>query len=324
MQKQHSLKLYSTFSAISGLYRHAKVASGAAILVAALAALVGCGGGGGGGGNNNATFVTVQGTVLSAVNYTAPTSPATVNFGSKSLVTNSDGTFTTTLPSNATSATVSATGEVTRTIHFTLVANQINNLGNIFLADTGTDYSANVSGVVVTAVKGVNQPVTGATVTIGNITGTSAANGTFVLTGLPVGLGSVNGLYGTVTAKGYATKLITADVLQFALASGANNLGDLVLAKPSGTTPSGPYTVTGTVTVQGAPVAGVTVTIAVQSAGSQIATTTTDSTGTYYFWVAPAPYLITAQDAAGTVGSANVTLNSLTTPVSVPAISLAP
>jgi len=288
----------------------------------------GCGGGGGGsggGGGGGGKSVTVTGTVLDAATYSPTTSAATVVIGGTTMTTNTaTGTFTGTVGSNATTASVSAPGEISRTISITLAASQVNNLGNIFLAATGSSYTASVNGVVVTTVKGATQPVGGATVNIGNISGVSATNGTFTLNGLPVGLGSVDGLYGTVTAKGFAVKLITADVLQFALVAGANNIGNLLLAPPAGSTPVPPYTISGVVEVQGVPTAGVTVAIAIPGGGAALGQTTTNSSGTYYFWVAPATYTITAEDSSSTTLGENVTLSTLATPITAPTINLTP
>jgi hypothetical protein len=201
----------------------------------------------------------------------------------------------------------------------------VTNLGTIFLADTGSDYSANVNGVVVTTIKGgMLQPVGGATVSIGNVVGVSNTQGQFSLTGLPVGLGSVNGLYGTITASGFAVKLITADVLGFALVSGNNNIGNMLLAQQSGSTPPPPYTISGVVNVAGKPTSGVTVAIALAGSQSGLGQTQTDSNGNYFFWVAPATYQVTAQDISGTTGAINVTLKNLATPVTAPAINLSP
>lgn len=324
--RHHSLHHAMQHSALYGrpAFGFRSRLSAAMLIVAVLlVASSGCGGGGGGGGPTTST-VTVTGTVLSAASFSPPASPATVVIGGSSIVTNADGTFSFSAPANATTAAVSATGEVSRTIKIILKANQVNNLGNIFLADTGSDYTASVTGRVVASVKGVNQPVGNATVIIGNVIGTSATDGTFTLTGLPVGLGSVDGLYGKVTATGFSDKLITADTLQFALVTGANNIGDLLIAQPSGTTPLPPYTVTGVINVAGKPGAGVTVAIALPGSASSLGQTQTDSNGNYFFWVAPATYTVTAQDSSGTILSENVTLTSLTTPVTAAVLNLSP
>ena len=289
----------------------------------AIALMAGCGGGGGGGGGNNGTGVTVIGAIMDATTYSAPTS-ATITFNGQTIKAGADGTFSATVPVSVKTASVSAVGEVTRTINVSLVTNQVNNLGSIFLAPTGFDYSASVNGRVVTSIKGALQPVGNAHVTIGNVTTQSATDGTFTLNGLPVGLGSANGLYGKITASGFADKLISADTLGFALVSGANNLGDLLIAQPSGSTPLPPYTITGNITVAGVPVAGVSVQIAIQGAGTGIGQTVTDSNGNYYFWVAPAAYTVQATDNAGTTMSEGVTLTSTTVPVTAATMNLSP
>ncbi len=285
----------------------------------------GCGGGGGGGGGNpGGSSVTVTGKVLSATSNTAPKSGAKVTIGGNSIATNADGSFSFTVSSNATSATISATGEVTRTITIALKANQVNDLGNIFLADDGGTYTATVTGRVVTKVKGVTQPVGGASVTIGNVTAITTVDGKFTLNGLPVDIGSVNGIYGKVTAAGFAEKLISADTLQFALIAGANPIGDLLIAAPSGSTPLPPYTITGLVNVVGSPGVGVAVDIALQGSGVGLGQIQTDATGHYYFWVAPGTYTITAADSGGSIKSVDITLPSLTAPVMATTINLSP
>lgn len=292
-------------------------------LFALVIAFSGCGGGGGGGGGSNGGPATVTGIVLSASTDQPPSSAGTVTIGSSSVQTNADGSFSLNAPVSATSATISAPGEVTRTITIKLVSGS-NNLGNIFLADTGSAYNATVQGTVVSTVNGTQTPVAGATVTIANVTTTTASNGAFTLNNLPVGLGTVDGLYGMVTATGYANKLITADTLGFALVSGVNNIGNLLLAKPSGSTPPPPFNITGVVKVTGTATSGLTVYLLVANTQSTVAQTTTDASGAYYFWVAPGQYTVEAVDAASTLQQENVTLTSVNVPVVAPTMNLSP
>lgn len=286
-----------------------------AMLLAAVALLAGCGGGGGGGGNNG-TPVAVTGTVLRAETGVAPNPSAVVNIGGTTVTTAADGTFSFNPPSNATSATISATGSQTRTITIALVAGQTNSLGTIFISDTG--YTANVNGRVVASVSGALQAVGNAKVTIGNVTATTATDGTFNLTGLPVGLGNVSGVVGKVTATGFEDKAITDANLQFPLVAGANAIGDLLIAAPSGSTPLPPYTISGVVTVGGRAQSGITVTLSTTTA--TIGSTVTDASGVYTFWVAPGTYILQATNG-GTHMQTSVQLQKLDTPVTAPTIN---
>ncbi|HLJ55664.1 MAG TPA: hypothetical protein VKT77_11545 [Chthonomonadaceae bacterium] len=292
----------------------------AAAAAFAAAALAGCGGGGGGGGGHGGggTPVLVTGRVLRAETGAPPSSAATVTIGGVSVTTAADGTFSFNPPSSGTSATIASTGTMTRTIAIKLSTTGTNNLGDIFLSDTG--YTANVNGRVVASVNGVLTPVGGATVTIGNVTGTTATDGTFTLMGLPVDLGNVSGVVGKVTAAGFEDKLITDANLQFPLVAGANPIGDLLIAQPSGSTPLPPFTISGVVKVGSTAQSGVSVQIVQQGSSTILGTTTTDSTGTYTFWVVPGAYTITATNGAA-MQSVNVTLVKLDAPVAAPTIT---
>src|SRR5205823_1869405 len=143
--------------------------------------------------------------------------------------------------------TIAAQGTQTRTLPITLTANQANNLGDIYLSDTG--YNATVTGRVVAQVNGQIQPVGNATVTIAGAQTKTATDGTFTLSGLPVGLGNASGTVGKVTAQGFEDKPITDVTLGFPLAAGNNPIGDLLIAAPSGSVPLPPYTIKGVVQI---------------------------------------------------------------------------
>lgn len=298
------------------LSRIALVAVGALLA----ATLAGCGGGGGTSGGGGGTPVTVTGRVLRAETGIAPNPAATVTIGSASTNTAADGTFTLSAPSGATMATIAAQGSQTRTITVALSATQTNNLGDIYISDTG--YTATVTGRVVTQVNGATQPVGNATVTIANVSTTTKTDGTFTLSGLPVDLGNVAGTVGKVSAQGFEDKPITDVNLQFPLKAGANPIGDLLIAAPSGSTPLPPFTIKGVVNVGGKPQTGAAVklTQTVNGTVNTIGTTTTDATGTYTFWVVPGAYTVQATNAAATQ-SASVTLVKLDLPVTAPTIN---
>jgi hypothetical protein len=304
-----AIKVGSTFTA-AGVWVRRLAPVPAAMLVLAL---IGCGGGGGGGGSSSGP-VTVTGMVERVETSQAPSPAATVTIGSVSAATDTNGNFALAgVPQNATSLTVTASGSVTRTIPIALTAGT-DNLGIVYISDTG--YTATATGTVL--VDGTDQAVGGATVTIASLTATTTTNGSFTIASLPVGLGNVPGaVIGTVTAKGFAVKQI---VPSFAFVTGSNALGTIPIGSSvSSTTPPPPYTITGMVTVSGAAKAGVSVKL---SQGAVVlGTTTTDSTGAYYFWVVPGAYLVTATYNTSTLGS-DITLSQINAPITVPTLNL--
>jgi hypothetical protein len=217
-------------------------------------------------------------------------------------------------------ATIAAQGSMTRMITIALSATQANNLGDIYVSDTG--YTATVTGRVVAQVSGAIQPVGNATVTIANVTAKTMTDGTFTLNGLPIDLGNVAGTFGKVSATGFEDKPITDVNLQFPLKAGSNPIGDLLIAAPSGSTPLPPYTIKGVVQVGAQPLPSATVTLMhlVNGVPTTIGSTTTDATGTYTFWVTADMYTIQATNA-GTMKSVSVTLVKLDQPVTAPTIT---
>ena len=279
--------------------------------------LTGCGGGGGGSGPAPGGSATVTGTVLSVESGLPASAGATVKIGGQTAVTDATGKFTLlNVSSGTTSGNVTAASELPLTLALTLKPNVTNNLGTIYLSNAG--YTATVTGRVVATVSGTAKPIGNATVTIANATAKSAADGTFTLTNLPVGLGATAGFLGKVTAAGFEDKAITADTLRFALTAGANPIGDLLVAQPSGSVPAAPFTIQGVVTAHGAPASGISVSLA--SGGVSLGSTTTDSTGTYSFWVVPAVYNLTA--VSTTSQTVTVTVVRLDVPVTAPPIAL--
>lgn len=277
-------------------------------------AIMGCGSGGGGGGGQQ---VTVTGRVFRAETGVPPNPAAGINIGGSTTSNTADGTFSFTAPLSATSAVFTATGTQTLTLPITLSATLPNALGDIYLSDTG--YTAVVSGRVVTAITGTTQPVANAVVSLAGAKTNTLADGTFSVGNLPVGLGNVAGVFGKVTATGFEDKPITDANIQFPLAAGANPIGDLLISQPSGSTPLPPYTIKGLVQTSGTPTANVTVTL--MSGTLNLGNTTTDSTGTYTFWVVPGTYTFTATVGGSGTKSVNATLVLLNAPVTAPPIS---
>lgn len=290
------------------------------------ATMTACGGGGGGGGGGGAT-ATVKGTVLSVETNTAYTPPATITIGGQATTVQADGTFTiSNAPASAKQASVAATGAQPRTLTIALTAGQTTDLGTIYLTSDTAGYTATVTGRIVT--QDTNQPVGNATVQLAGATAVTSADptklGTFQIDNLPVGLGNVSGTYGKVTANGFSDKPITDETLRLPLAAGANPLGDIPIASPVGSTPpTGPYTIAGSVTVQGAkPSAAVT--IVLTNNGNTLATISTDANGGYSFWVVPGTYTVQAALSGYATKQINVTLQQLNTPVTAPTINLTP
>jgi hypothetical protein len=289
--------------------------------------LTACGGGGGGGGNNGGgtgTPVTVVGSILRAETNAPPNPVATIKIGTASVQTASDGTFTlANAPSDATTLTITAQGSQTLTQAVKLTAGQTNNLGTIFISDTG--YNATVTGRVISSA--TNQPVANATVILTGLQTTTSAQGTFTLSNLPVGLGNVSGTYGKISAgTAFADKPITAEVLAFPLEAGNNPLGDIALAPPVGDTPPGiPYTITGRITANGqTPTSSFVVALSLN--GNVLpGQVQTDSAGNYFFWVASSPtdytILVPAQNGY-TAGQTTAALRQNDTPITAQTINV--
>ncbi len=309
----------------------------AALLVLAMGlfplALAGCGGGGGGNPNpnpnNGTTSITgkvllVSGAPPVAAGAAAGAPAATVTAGGVTAnASSTDGSFTLSgVNAGATSLTVTAKDGATtvnRTVPITLTANKPNDLGVIYVTADG--YTANVTGRVTTVTSTGTTGVGNARVTLAGVSTLTDASGAFALANLPVGLGTVPGqLIGIVSAAGFETLQITSETIRFPLAAGANPLSAFVIQIPSGATPLPPYTITGKATVAGVNTAGVTIRLV--SNNVTIGSTTTDSSGTYFFWVVPAAYTITATRTGYTDVSTSVTLSRLDTPVTATPLNL--
>jgi hypothetical protein len=138
-----------------------------------------------------------------------------------------------------------------------------------------------VIGRVVDATTGL--PLEGVTVTISSAVRITPASGRFEFTGLPTT--AVNGL---AQLAGYRDKAFTFDA---PVGPDPSDAGDiLMVVTSSGDTPPGPYTVWGTVQLEGlADAAGATVEVV---GGSD--TYTIGSGSTYYLWLAPGTYTLKA------------------------------
>ena len=301
------------------------------LLLPLLCVLTGCGGGGGGGTPAPAGGVaTITGQVLLSATNAHPTNTATISGGGVSTTASvTDGSFTLpNVPVSTTSITVTVaqTGAaaLTRTLSVALTANQTTTLGVIYVG-AGAN-TANVTGRIVTVgSNGAVQGVGNATVTIAGLqtktSATAGQEGTFSISGLPVGLGDLSGtLLGNVTAPGFEDKQITSETLTAPLEAGANALGDILILQPSGASPAPPYTIRGQVTVQGQLTGNILVKL-LQN-GNLIGSTTTLSDGSYSFWVVTGTYTVLASQTGTGGQQTSVTLAALDTPVTAPAINI--
>lgn len=289
------------------------------LIVTLFALLTGCGGGGGGGPVVNGKATSVTGILLRAED-NSPVVGATVTISGSSTTSAADGSFTLpSVPSNATSATITPKApDLPRTLILALTPKVANNLGNIFTSKTG--YTASAVGTVAAPINGAQQPVGNATVTIAGTQVKSGTDGSFRIDHLPVGLGAdLNTAIGSITTPNFAVKQIFTQNL---LVAGVNQLGIQLLGAPVGNIPPGvPYTIKGTVTVGGKPApAGLNVSITA-SGGQPLGSTTTDASGNYSFWVVTGTYAVTVTSGANSK-TVMVTLITLDAPITVPAIGL--
>ncbi len=278
--------------------------------------LAGCGGGGGG----SFSAVQITGKILRAETGAAPSPAASINIAGQIAITQPDGTFSfSSVPTSTVSASITATGAAVRTLPVSLKAGQANDLGDIFISDSG--YNANVNGRVVT--QDTLQPVRNAVVTIAGVSTTTIADGTFSLLNLPVGLGDTAGTVGRVVANGYDVKLITADVLKFGLGAGSNPIGDILIASPvSSTPPPGPFTIKGALTILGIK-ASTSFQVNLTGGAGVGLSTNSDASGNYYFWVPAGVYTVAVPAQNGFAAQqASVTLLRTDQPVTAPTINI--
>jgi hypothetical protein len=273
--------------------------------VVALTAL-GCGGGGGG-----AAPADVIGRILLTTTGQPPNPAATVSVaGAAAVQTAVDGSFTIRNASSAaTQIVVSAAGMTTlRQTLPALIANAVNDLGDVYMTDS--TYDADVDGVIVRA--DTLAPITGATVVLSGKRAVSAANGAFAIQDLPVGLGGLGLAVGKVTATGFEEKPIIIDLPLGATAPPdnlVNHLGDILVSPPVGGIPGGPTTISGQVLLQGQTLhTGTTVTLIRRPDLVELGWVLTTDTGSYGFWVPAGDYRLRAERTGYQTKTVDVTL----------------
>lgn len=276
--------------------------------VAMAIAVAGCGGGGGG------QKADVRGRILLVTTGQPPNPAATVSIaGAASVLTLTDGTFIVRDASAAaTEINVTAAGMTPlRQKLPTLTPNTVNDLGDIFLTDA--TYDADVDGTVVRA--DTLAPLANATIRISGLTAVSAADGSFSIQGLPVGLGGTTTPVGLVRATRFEDKPI---ILDFPLGKGLNHLGEIPISPPVGAIPGGPTTIQGKVTLQGQTVhTGTSLTLIRVSDGAELATVLTPSDGSFGFWVPVGQYRLRAEHTGYQTQTVDANVLRLDQPVTV-------
>ncbi len=279
--------------------------------VVACVFLAACGGGGGGG-----AVADVAGQVLIVTDASAPNPVATVAIGGKTATTDANGYFILrSVSQKSAQLTVTATGfpKLTQKLP-TLTADSVNDIGRVFISEDG--YTAAVSGRIIDI--DTMDPVSGATVILSGQQTTTAANGTFSFTGMPVSLGTLDYVVGTVKATGYPDKDITLNLPLGAPTTTypVNELGDIAISKAVGELPSGPTNIRGTVTLQGVSSAyGVTVEL--WQNGAVVDTYYPSTNGVYGFWKPVGDYQVRAYMDGYVAQTKSATLTSQATPVTV-------
>lgn len=245
----------------------------------------GCGGGGGGGGGN--TSNRVRGIVLDSTAGDLPVEGASVTIGGVTVLTrtrdnadanNNVGTFSmTNIPNGSSVATITPVGQSPQTVAFE---------PSITSGDNGElELFINIGQVRGRVLLPNGQPATNAFVTVAATGETKSvnANGTFLISLVPVGETQVFAVQGT--ASGSKTTNVN---------TGLTEIGDVVLVDDPNPNPPGlPYTIGGTVTVTGVGTPAGTQMILFRN-GVQIEATVTDSSGFYGFYVPPGTYSIRA------------------------------
>lgn len=165
----------------------------------------------------------------------------------------------------------------------------------------GGSGGASLSGRVIDG--GTSVPLQGVRVALGTASTLTRADGTFTLSGLPLGSGLL-----TAQLTGYEITSVAVTIV-----AGANSLPDDVLMAPLTGDPPGepPRTIEGTMTLTGeSNASGVTVTLLL--GGSQFDQMTTGADGKYFFWSPVGSYKVRAAMTGFVTQEQPVTVSDLT------------
>ncbi len=276
-----------------------------AFLAGLLLVMTGCGGGGGGGGTTGGGQFTVTGIVQWLATSGPPDPVATVQIGTNTTTTNAvDGSFVLSGPAGASTITVTyRRASDPAPIVFTYAIDPLSaniDVGNLII---GAE-QITLTGVVRSAKD--SSSVAGAIVQLAGRRTTTAADGTFVLAGVPydpAAPGALVGLPGLVTATGFVNKTFFAD-------TGTTDLGEILLSIESGSDPPDlPYNIEGDLS-PAADAVGATVTL-IQN-GSPVRQVVVGASRHYGFFVPAGTYTIQIQNLTTGKSAADKTVTLAT------------
>lgn len=160
--------------------------------------------------------------------------------------------------------------------------------------------SATLTGRVVNGATDV--PLQGVRVALGSSNTTTASDGRFTLSGVPLGSGVLS-----AQLTGFEVTTVAVDIVV-----GQNTLSDVQMAPVTGDPPAeSPRTLQGTITLSdGSNPTGVTVTLL--SGTTQFDQMTTGSDGKYFFWAPAGTYKVRAAKSGFTTVEQQVTISDLT------------
>lgn len=290
------------------------------LLVIAAACLIVAGCGGGGSSTNTSTTGTpgtVVGRVLN-VETGGPLSPAaTVQVDSNTTTTDaSDGSFT--VSANAGAKTVLVdTHALFGVWSFAIPAvNGTTDAGDLWVGPQ----KVTLTGHVLSSTD--SQPVAGATVSFGGVTGITNAQGVFSLPNVAYSSTTQTafwGIQGSAVATGFFASTFSA--APAVANNGVVTVSDVLLTPLSDTTPpNNPANIVGRVTPS-SKASGTMVTLAV-TGGNVVRIFNVDSTGDYSFWVPDGSYTVTYANGTATAPAQSVTLTSTDQVVHVPDVVL--
>lgn len=263
--------------------------------------LLGCGGGGGGG----VTSVQLTGLVENITNGGAPSPAASVQVGSTSVNTGSDGSFTITAPPGTDFVLVVYTpsGGSPLTFRFDFApATEDKDLGRLIVGPQ----QVTVTGAIRN--QSDNSAISGATVTLGGVRALTASNGVYSLLNVAYDPGAAStffNLEGRAGKAGFFPRIYYPDNAPI---GGVASISDVFLQPDSGTAPPGtPYNLEGFVNPTPD---GVGAVVELRQGATVVRRMTTGSDRRYAFWVAPGNYMVIATKGTLTSGLVPVTLSS--------------
>lgn len=268
-------------------------------LIGILIALA-CGGGGGGGGGT--APATLTGRVLSVSTGSTTNPLSSVQAGSKSVVTDNNGSFQLDVPAGTSSVVVdtrSSWGTFTFTFN---PASGTTDVGDLWVGPN----KVSVKGRVISSAN--DTPIELATVSFGGRRATTAADGTFTITNVAYDGASQSvfwGIVGSVSALDFfATSFSTQPNLAI---GGVVTVGDIRMTPSNDVNPPPPpYNLWGRVS----PTAQAPDTLATLKVnGTPIRVNKVGTDGIYRFWVGPGTYTIECTHGALS-GTTTATLNA--------------